>query len=334
MNRKIFTAVLLFLCFTLTSCEEFAPLLMAGADYLINQKADDNTKTEWNDWKENNIKNGTIPTYLLDASTRYQNGDKLGGTISAVCDLATIFNPRIQAKKEEKRIEKDYPIERKERINCLVFDMRYSREEATWIIDQFDTVLLTDPGIMKLECWDFCKEFGIERKRYYSDNNDSKANDSYQSTENVVTDEQIPEAYIEKDETSPINENITIVAEPSGREIAAEAIAKTIVCNFECDGVGLSESQKNQLDEIAEYLLQYQDLNLCIIGHTCNIGTELANEHVGLRRAQNVKNYLMDKGIAESRITVDNKGYNEPIVDNNSENNRKQNRRVEFRIIK
>lgn len=134
-----------------------------------------------------------------------------------------------------------------------------------------------------------------------------------------------------------VNDTVISEAEPpavestiSERDIAVETINKTIVGKFICDGVALSEEQKTQLDEIANKMMQYSDMNLTIVGHTCNIGTDVANEHVGTRRAQNAKNYLIEKGIAEERIAIDNKSNTEPVVENNSEENRKQNRRITF----
>ena len=53
-----------------------------------------------------------------------------------------------------------------------------------------------------------------------------------------------------------------------------------------------------------------------------------------MKRAQATKEYLISKGVAESRITIDSKGETEPLVPNTSKENFKQNRRVEIQIVK
>ena len=73
-------------------------------------------------------------------------------------------------------------------------------------------------------------------------------------------------------------------------------------------------------------------LKIRIIGHTDSIGSAKYNQWMSERRAQSVADYFISNGIASSRITVLGRGENDPVVSNNIELGRAQNRRVELII--
>jgi outer membrane protein OmpA-like peptidoglycan-associated protein len=98
------------------------------------------------------------------------------------------------------------------------------------------------------------------------------------------------------------------------------------------DETALSQSQKSELDAIAGVLTQYSDIKTLIVGHTCEIGYKNINLKKGLKRAEAAKEYLIQRGISPERISVDSDGETQPTVQNLSEENRKKNRRIEFRI--
>ena len=103
---------------------------------------------------------------------------------------------------------------------------------------------------------------------------------------------------------------------------------------FAFDVTELSDEQKPELDEAANILNKYSDVNVLLTGHTCKIGYKSINQRKGMKRAESAKAYLMSKGVAENRITTDSKGETEPLVPNTSRENLKQNRRVEFQLVK
>lgn len=94
----------------------------------------------------------------------------------------------------------------------------------------------------------------------------------------------------------------------------------------------LSESFE-QLDNLANYLKQNASLKIQIEGHTDNQGDSKANKKLSLERAFNVREYLLSKGIAGNRIKFVGLGDTQPISANDTEENRKLNRRVEYKII-
>lgn len=89
------------------------------------------------------------------------------------------------------------------------------------------------------------------------------------------------------------------------------------------------------LDKIAEILEKYPDAHLSITGHTDAVGDEKGNLVLSIKRAFQVKYYLVnEKGIRLSRIDSDGYGEQKPISDNDSVEGRSLNRRVEFELAK
>lgn len=121
--------------------------------------------------------------------------------------------------------------------------------------------------------------------------------------------------------------------EAEERRVALEKLGNTSIPTYSFDNVDLVEEQMLQLDTIADIMKKYDDIQLSIIGHTCKIGYKSINLKKGLKRAEQCKIYLVEKGIAESRITTDSKGELVPKYDNTTFLGRAQNRRVEISII-
>jgi len=94
-----------------------------------------------------------------------------------------------------------------------------------------------------------------------------------------------------------------------------------------------SEAAKKKLNIAAELMLDYPDLKLKIVGHTCDRGTHESNVRFGQQRAESAKNYLIAKGIAANRLETSSKAELEPVMSNTSEDNRRKNRRVQIIIL-
>ncbi len=71
---------------------------------------------------------------------------------------------------------------------------------------------------------------------------------------------------------------------------------------------------------------------IVIEGHTCDLGSEHYNLGLSQRRADAVRAYMAEHGIARDRMTTEAYGESRPAVSNTSESNRQLNRRVEFRF--
>ena len=86
------------------------------------------------------------------------------------------------------------------------------------------------------------------------------------------------------------------------------------------------------LNDVVKIMKEDADLVVAIDGHTDNVGGDEYNQKLSEDRAAAVKNYLISKGIEESRITSAGHGETMPIADNNTAEGRKKNRRVEMKL--
>ena len=82
--------------------------------------------------------------------------------------------------------------------------------------------------------------------------------------------------------------------------------------------------------DLENYLKNHPNESVKIIGHTDNVGEELANKVIARDRATNVMNHFIKNGIEENKIEVISKGENEPIANNNTKEGRAKNRRIEI----
>lgn len=101
---------------------------------------------------------------------------------------------------------------------------------------------------------------------------------------------------------------------------------------FDFNKSNLSASAKNSLTKFAASLQNNPQTDVQIYGHTDNVGTRAANEKVSAARAEEVKKYLINSGVASSRMTSQGLAYDYPVASNDTEAGRAQNRRVEVYI--
>jgi outer membrane protein OmpA-like peptidoglycan-associated protein len=94
----------------------------------------------------------------------------------------------------------------------------------------------------------------------------------------------------------------------------------------------LIPSSKKDLEQLAIYLLENQDVKANIIGHTDNVGSPSSNKLLSQNRAESVKTYLVSLGVNADRIKAIGKGSTEPKVSNDTEEGRLMNRRVEVEL--
>jgi outer membrane protein OmpA-like peptidoglycan-associated protein len=97
---------------------------------------------------------------------------------------------------------------------------------------------------------------------------------------------------------------------------------------FETNSDKLKVASLAQLDELSIILKKYEAANLVIEGYADNQGEDEYNLTLSQKRTESVKEYLMEKGILESRLTAIGYGETQPIADNKTELGRAKNRRV------
>ena len=101
---------------------------------------------------------------------------------------------------------------------------------------------------------------------------------------------------------------------------------------FEYNKSSLTPTAKENLNKLIEVFKEFPDTNLLIVGYTDNVGSQAYNLPLSEQRAKSVKDYLIQHGIAASRLTSVGRGMEEPIASNATPEGRAANRRVEIAI--
>ncbi len=94
----------------------------------------------------------------------------------------------------------------------------------------------------------------------------------------------------------------------------------------------LLPSSASDLQKLAEYLIKNDSLNATIFGHTDNVGRPEENLKLSQRRAESVVKFLSSLGVDSRRLSALGKGDKEPKADNNLDEGRMINRRVEVQL--
>ncbi len=98
---------------------------------------------------------------------------------------------------------------------------------------------------------------------------------------------------------------------------------------FDFDSAELTASGKDELQRLLSRIPQQSDALFKIVGHTDTSGPAEYNMQLSKRRAQAVKDFLVETGMPESHITVEGEGETQPIASNDTHQGRIENRRVE-----
>ena len=84
-----------------------------------------------------------------------------------------------------------------------------------------------------------------------------------------------------------------------------------------------------KIEKFASFLKTVPLYNTVIVGHTDNVGTQTNNLKLSQKRAQRIKELLVEHGVAADSITTVGKGESEPVASNATKQGRAQNRRIE-----
>lgn len=103
---------------------------------------------------------------------------------------------------------------------------------------------------------------------------------------------------------------------------------------FEFDKSRLLSESHFELNKLVDIMLQNLSIEIEISGHTDNTGNEEYNLELSQTRAKAVVEYLIDKGINPNRLKFKGYGWSKPITENETEEGKSKNRRVEFTILK
>ena len=97
---------------------------------------------------------------------------------------------------------------------------------------------------------------------------------------------------------------------------------------FETDSTELTPQARTTLDKQAQWLQYYNKYSFTVEGHADERGTREYNFSLGARRAQTVRDYLMSRGVAASRMRTVSYGKERPVAVCNDISCWSQNRRA------
>ena len=117
-----------------------------------------------------------------------------------------------------------------------------------------------------------------------------------------------------------------------GCPLPAEAPKKLTLegVNFDNDQATLRPDASAALDRAAESLKQWGNVKVEVAGHTDAKASDDYNMQLSERRANAVRDYLIGKGVAADRLSAKGYGESQPVADNDTEEGRAKNRRVEL----
>ena len=120
---------------------------------------------------------------------------------------------------------------------------------------------------------------------------------------------------------------------PSGVDIARNQIVISEKILFDTGRASIKKVSHGILDAVVSVLGDFPDIQVRIEGHTDSQGSASSNQRLSERRANSVRQYIIDNGVEESRLTAQGFGEEKPIDTNRTSKGRSANRRVEFHIV-
>jgi outer membrane protein OmpA-like peptidoglycan-associated protein len=122
--------------------------------------------------------------------------------------------------------------------------------------------------------------------------------------------------------------NDTVIVFVKGKTVVLRGV------NFEFNKATLTKDSERILWRAYNAMISNPEVAVVITGHTDNVGSQKYNQVLSLKRAQSVKNWLVEKGIASNRMRTVGRGLNEPVASNETDAGRAENRRIEFYVEK
>jgi outer membrane protein OmpA-like peptidoglycan-associated protein len=126
---------------------------------------------------------------------------------------------------------------------------------------------------------------------------------------------------------------VEALAVPRGTKVRAGARPRVrLPVYFEFNSAELKPEARELLEKVSKALTtsDLETFNFSVEGHTDSVGGEDFNENLSERRADAVKKFLEDAGVAEGRLQAVGRGEASPVDSNNTDDGRKHNRRVEI----
>ena len=116
--------------------------------------------------------------------------------------------------------------------------------------------------------------------------------------------------------------------------VIPEKVSITLLVEFDFNNADIKPMYHNDIEKVADFLKAYKNTTVELEGHTDSVGTDEYNMKLSDRRAENVKNYLVEKfDIEAGRLTSVGYGKSQPVATNETVEGRQRNRRVVASIV-
>lgn len=126
---------------------------------------------------------------------------------------------------------------------------------------------------------------------------------------------------------------------PSGEEPVApvaavsDAVRVELDVKFDFDKSVVKEGSFADIQSLADFMKQYPQTSTVVEGHTDSVGTDAYNQGLSERRANAVRDVLVNQyGVESARVSSVGHGESQPVADNNTDEGRAINRRVEAAV--
>ena len=169
---------------------------------------------------------------------------------------------------------------------------------------------------------------------------ESESDDTNEAPHLLAKVEPLPESFvpIEETDTEQTDDIVAeeVISQPSIEVAAAQAVISNLDLGniaFLSNSATLTEDAQQSLNEIATKLGELTDFRIRIEGHTDNRGDPSYNQDLSTKRAESVKQYLIDQGVNSARLEAQGFGQDSPIASNDTRDGRSKNRRIEFKLI-
>lgn len=96
--------------------------------------------------------------------------------------------------------------------------------------------------------------------------------------------------------------------------------------------IDLTAEDRQKVADMLHYIDHVENAKLDVVGYTDNVGNRETNIHLGQKRADFAKSYLVNNGIAAEKINSTSKGPDDPLMDNATKEGQAKNRRTVVKI--
>ncbi|MCF1488709.1 OmpA family protein [Pseudomonas sp. AA27] len=101
---------------------------------------------------------------------------------------------------------------------------------------------------------------------------------------------------------------------------------------FAFDSAELTQGAQQRLQGLLPKLNEPGVASVKVLGFTDSVGSDAYNQRLSERRASGVAEYLISQGLAPNKVTSQGRGESEPVADNDTDEGRSRNRRVELHL--